>query len=198
MRILYATKNKGKIEALEKDLRGFDAEVVSIPLEMPEPRSNDVREIAEQKIIYAYKHLKKPVVVMDAGFYIHSLNGFPRAFVNFALETIGIEGLLKLAEGKKDRACEFRECLAYMDGKLKKPEYFVTKIPGKLATKPRGTMARHLWSKLGLIYIPPNHTKTLGEMGRKEYIKWHFTEERSSAGVLLREWLVKNRTMKKL
>ena len=43
----------------------------------------------------AYKIVKKPCISMDAGFWIDELNGFPKAFVNFSLETVGINGILK-------------------------------------------------------------------------------------------------------
>jgi len=67
---------------------------------LPEPRSDDLREIAKEKVLFAYKKIRKPCIVLDFGFYIHSLNGFPKAFVNFVLETIGIEDILKLVDGK--------------------------------------------------------------------------------------------------
>ena len=44
----------------------------------------------------AYRLVNKPCIALDCGFWIDELNGFPRAFVNFALNTIGIDGMLKL------------------------------------------------------------------------------------------------------
>lgn len=64
---------------------------------------------------------------MDTDFRIDELNGFPRAFVNFSLDTIGISGILKLMEGKENRKCAFNECLAYYDGK--EIYYFYGKHP---------------------------------------------------------------------
>jgi inosine/xanthosine triphosphate pyrophosphatase family protein len=98
MNIYYATKNKSKVQSLRRDLKEYDIRVIQIPLDLYEPRSYDVVEIANKKIISAYDKIKKPTVVLDAGFYIYSIKGFPRAFVNFALETIGIEGILDLVK----------------------------------------------------------------------------------------------------
>ena len=67
---------------------------------------------------------------MDTDFRIDELNGFPRAFVNFSLDTIGISGILKLMENKENRSCAFNECLAYHDGK--EIHYFYGKHPRKL------------------------------------------------------------------
>lgn len=171
MKLFYATKNQGKVDALQRELDKYNIKVLQIPLDIPEPRSDDVTEITKEKALFAYNQLKKPVVALDAGFYISSLNGFPKAFVNFTLETIGIEGILKLVKGK-NRNCEFRECLAYMDKSIKNPKYFVSNIKGTIAEKTRGKMQKHLWSKLALIFIPKNYNQTLAEMTYDEYALW--------------------------
>jgi len=158
-------------------------------LEIPEPRSGDVRVISEEKVLYAFGRLRKPVVVLDAGFYIHSLNGFPSAYVNFALQTIGLQGILTLVEGK-DRACEFRECLAYLDADLEAPVCFGSSATGFLAHEPRGEMREHLWSELGRIFVPDGSTRTLAEFTYIEYFEWLRTSQgKTSASHLLAEWL---------
>jgi len=171
MELYYATKNYGKVQSLQRELENTNIRLIHKPLELPEPRSDDVKEIAGEKVIFAYRLLKKPVVSLDAGFYIHSLNGFPKAFVNFALETIGIEGILKLCEGK-ERNCEFQHCLAYMDKSLESPRYFSYEVKGNLSFNPKGVMQKHLWSKLSLIFIPKESNKTLAEMNPEEFLEW--------------------------
>ena len=91
------------------------------------PRSDDIKEIATAKVKQAYNLVKRPCIALDTDLRIESLNGFPRAFVNFSLDTIGIEGILKLMENKQDRRCAFNECLAYHDGK--EIHYFYGKHP---------------------------------------------------------------------
>lgn len=188
MIIYYATKNEGKVMSLRRDLAGCEVEIVQTPLDMPEPRSSDVREIALEKISYAFRHLQKPVVVLDAGFYIHSLNGFPRAYVNFVLETIGIEGILTLVTGK-NRECEFRQCLAFRDDSLDEPVCFQSSICGKLAMKSRGEIQSHHWSPLSLVFIPGGQSKTLAEMSREEYDQWHWPGRKNSAAKQFAEYL---------
>lgn len=119
------------------------------------------------------------------------MKSFPGAFVNFALESIGLEGILKIAENKK-RGCEFRECLAYMDPSLSEPEYFLTHVRGELAYTERGSMEDkdYLWSELGLIFIPEGSEKTLAEMSHEEYLKWRTaSREKNSPGKRLYEWI---------
>lgn len=192
MKLHYATTNPGKFHSLQKDFQNTPIELIQVPLDLPEPRSADVQEIAHAKIVAAYKQIQQPVVVLDAGFYIFSLNGFPKAYVNFALETIGIKGILKLAAGKV-RHCEFRECFAYLAPGLNEPHYFFRRYPGTLATAPSGQMAKHLWSPLSLIFIPEESTKTLGAMTKAEYAAWEeIVKQKQKTDEQFDEWFLKN------
>jgi len=139
--------------------------IVKKPIDLPEPRTAEIRTIAEQKARYAYTYIKDPLIVEDSGFFIDYLNGFPRAFVNFALETIKIEGLLRLVEGKP-RTCEFRQCLVYTSPLIYPGlQCFESVSPGTLAERPRGDISA--WD-LHQIFIPEGHNKTISEMTPKE------------------------------
>lgn len=114
----------------------------------------------------AYKIVNKPCISLDCGFWIDELNGFPRAFVNFALETIGIQGILKLMEGKDNRKCRFTECLSYYDGNELKQ--FMGYHEGFLSEKVLGKDTSDKWSELWYIYIPYGYDKTLAQMTEEE------------------------------
>ena len=96
--IVFVTHNKGKIASANKQLEGVNFKVFEYELE--EPRSDDIKYISKYKVMEAYKLVNKPCISLDCGFWIDELDGFPRAFVNFTLDTIGIEGILKLMDGK--------------------------------------------------------------------------------------------------
>lgn len=192
MEILYVTTNKGKVQSLSRDLASYNITIRQEAMDIPEPRSSDVEIIAREKARYAFEKLQQPVVVLDAGFYIPSINGFPRAFVNFALETVGIQGILKLIEGK-ERHCDFRECLAYTDKESSESHLFTAFIRGSVASEPRGHMQPHLWSELALIFVPEGREKTLAEMTSEEYAAlWKSLSIETSAGRMFGEWYVKH------
>jgi XTP/dITP diphosphohydrolase len=195
MHFNFVTSNAGKINSLKREFEKYEIEIFQVFLDMPEIRSSDVKEITESKIRYAFEEIHEPVIVSDAGFYIHSINGFPRAFVNFALETIGVEGILELVEGK-NRYCEFRECLAYFDDILIEPVYFLGNVKGSLSHVSKGVMQSHLWSELSLIFIPEDSAKTLAEMEYSEYLNWRkISRERTSPARLFAEWFLESRSM---
>ena len=144
------------------------------------------KETTEYKVKEAYKLVNKPCISLDCGFWINELDGFPRAFVNFALDTIGIEGILKLMEGKENRNCKFTECLSYYDGK--ELHQFMGKHEGTLAKQILGNDTDKKWSDLWYIFKPYGYEKTLAQMtdeertnrtkykstdSMKEFAKWY-------------------------
>lgn len=159
-KIVYVTSNKGKVASAQKFFDDTEIEIYNYDL--IEPRSDDIREIAESKVRQAYKIVKKPCIALDAGFFIDELNGFPRAFVNFALDTVGLDGILRLMEGNPNRACRFQECMAYYDGKDLK--LFNGLYEGTLSTEKRGIDSEKKWSVLWYIFVPNGSDKTLAEM----------------------------------
>lgn len=162
--IVFVTHNTGKIKSAEKYFKNL--KFTTFNYELDEPRSDDIKEIATAKVKQAYELVKKPCIALDTDFRIDELNGFPRAFVNFSLETIGIEGMLKLMEGKENRNCCFNECLAYHDGK--EIHYFYGKHPGKLSFEKQGVNRDEKWSDLWYIFKPLGFEKTLAEMTTEE------------------------------
>lgn len=164
--IVFVTNNKGKIESAKRILKDVDLKIFEYDLE--EPRSDDISYISRYKVIEAYKLVKRPCISLDCGFWIDALNGFPRAFVNFALDTIGIEGILKLMEGKIDRSCRFTECLSYYDGS--NVYQFSGRHEGRIAYRVRGTDSDKKWSDLWYIYMPSGYDKTLAEMSEDEIL----------------------------
>ena len=162
--IVFVTHNEGKIKSAEKHFKNL--KFTTYNYELDEPRSDDIKEIATAKVKQAYEIVKRPCIALDTDFRIEELNGFPKAFVNFSLETIGIDGILKLMEGKEKRNCEFNECLAYHDGE--KIHYFFGKHSGNLALHRKGVVCEEKWSDLWYIFQPKGFDKTLAEMNPEE------------------------------
>ncbi len=162
--IVFVTQNKGKVESAKEKLKNVDLKIFEYDLE--EPRSEDIKYISEYKVRQAFNLVKKPCISLDCGFWIDELNGFPKAFVNFTLDSIGIDGILKLMEGKENRDCRFTECLSYFDGE--NLFQFDGKHEGFLSKEILGNETHKKWSDLWYIYTPKGYTKTLAQMSDAE------------------------------
>lgn len=162
--IVFVTHNKGKIASASRQLEGVNFKVFEYDLE--EPRSDDIKYISKYKVMEAYRLVNKPCIALDCGFWIDELNGFPRAFVNFALNTIGIDGMLKLMKNKENRKCRFTECLSYYDGN--NLHQFMGKNEGSLSKEALGNNTEKKWSDLWYIFKPFGYDKTLAQMSEEE------------------------------
>lgn len=195
MRYLYfATQSESKVNSLKRELERLPGwRVLVIPFDIPEPRGENVKEIAIIKVEYAQKFVTKTgVVALDAGFYIDALEGWPGAMVNHVLKnkTLGVGAFLKLMRGIKIRGCRFRECLAFLDPNLaRRPICFEAEISGLLTEEPRGEFkpAKH-WSRLATVFVPQDETRTLAEMSDTEYEAWRIVREKSAIKLFV-DWL---------
>lgn len=162
--IVFVTGNKGKVASAQRYLKDIAIEIYDYDL--VEPRSEDIKEIAEYKVRQAYEVTHKPCIALDAGFFVEALHGFPKTYVHFALDSLGIEGILKLMDGVENRRCAFKECLAYYDGEHLL--YFYGNHEGTLSTEIRGKDSDKKWSDLWYVFMPYGFHKTLAEMSDEE------------------------------
>lgn len=155
--ICFATSNKHKFKEAKKILGKKGIAVKHFMFRNTEIRSDDIEEIATDAVGKAYKKLKKPVFVEDTGLFVKSLNGFPGTYSGWVLEKIGAGGLLKLMDGVKRRNAEFRACVAFTDGKIKKTFLGVAK--GSISNRKKG--------KKGFgydpVFIPRGKSRTFAE-----------------------------------
>ena len=186
--IIFVTKNGGKFDAAKQILNEFGIKVVQKKMEFNEPRLQDPKDVVKEKINQS-RFINKPLIVHDGGLFIKSLNNFPGTLANFVLRTIGIEGLLKLLEGKS-RKCEFRECIGFWEPGLEEPILFEWSIKGEISNKPKGKFEKWHLSPFSLIFIPEGMEKTLAEMSEEEYRKWR-SSLNSYHFKKLGEWLSK-------
>jgi XTP/dITP diphosphohydrolase len=114
VKIVVVTSNPNKAREVEAFFEGV-CEVEHVPLECPEFRHDDVGEIAREKARFAYEHLQVPLIADDTGFSIATLGGFPGPYAAYVLDTIGIEGILRLMEGKEDKSGYFETAIALAD-----------------------------------------------------------------------------------
>lgn len=177
--IVFVTHNRGKIASAQRILKS--ARIRIFEYDLDEPRSDDIDFISRRKVGQAYALVKTPCISLDTGFFIDALNGFPRAFVNFALDTIGIEGILKLMEGETDRACRFVECLSYHDGTT--IHQFHGLREGTLSTQILGADSPVKWSDLWYIFCPGHHTRTIAQLSDAERERYLAEESTDSMRV---------------
>ena len=166
--INFVTGNAGKVKTMQSHIGKYGFEVVQTKLSLVEPQAPNAEAVALSKAMQAFKTLKQPVVVEDSSFHIEELKGFPGPYIKYTLQTLGVEGILNLTKGLKDRTCRFTSALAYIDSDGV-PRTFVQKgDAGKLDIKVDKTPSNEAWSDLWRIFIPAGCKKPLTGLSKKE------------------------------
>ena len=178
-KINVVTGNHGKVQLLQEHVSALGYEAVQVNLPIVEPQANSIEEVALSKATQAFQLLREPLVVEDSGFYINELSGFPGPFTRYVLDTIGVNGLLRLAEPLVARTCSFYSVLAYMDA-AGNVHTFVDAIgSGILAREIDDTPCEDAWSDLWRVFIPVGYSKTLvafsGDERAALWQKWRQT-----------------------
>lgn len=156
--INFVTSNKNKVKEF-KQILGSKIKVSHINLSYPELRSDNPEEIARHSVKMQAERLKKPIVVEDSGLFIKALNDFPGTCSAYIHKRIGVQGIIKLMKGIKDRKCTYKCAVAYCKPG-KKPISFLGEEKGNVAKSVRGNFGfGH-----DPIFIPEGSYKTYGEM----------------------------------
>ncbi len=165
MEINFVTHNKGKVKEITKIL-GSKYKLNHIDMDYKELRSDDPEEIAKDAAERLANELEKTIVVEDSGLFVVSLNGFPGTNSAYIHKRIGLNGILKLMKGTKDRECFYRSAIGYCEPG-KKPVSFLGEEKGKIAGEIKGS---HGFGH-DPIFIPEGSGKTYGEMENAEDVK---------------------------
>lgn len=111
--VLYVTSNKHKFNEAQSILTQAGIVIEQYPHRPREIQSDSIEEIAQNNCERVRKEVHRPIIVEDAGMFIHHLKGFPGPYSSYVLRTIGNQGILKLMKDVNNRAAIFRSAVAF-------------------------------------------------------------------------------------
>lgn len=171
MKINYVTTNTLKSDIAKQFFSAIDGyELVQCTLAVPEIQDTSCEEIASKSALFAAKELGEPCVVMDAGFFIPALGGFPGPFVKYVNSWLSEEKYLQLLDENDDRTAYFTDALAigFPDGTV---QVFSHNTMGTLARA--GEYTHTKWPANSL-FIAQGHSRPLGELPSQQQTDfWH-------------------------
>ncbi len=131
--LYFVSTNKGKFEMIQSVLGKYGLDLVQKPIELDEPESDNIKEVAREKARLAYEKLRVPLIVEDTGFYFEAYKGFPGQHSKWVFQKIGYPGLFKLIAGKSKK-CFFHSVICFIDGHGSY-KFFEGKWQGKITEK---------------------------------------------------------------
>ena len=169
--ISFITGNRGKFEEAQKIFSNTEITLIQEKFDTPEIQSENVVEIVKFSAEYVGRKLEKPLFVMDRGFYIESLNGFPGPFVKFINNWLSSDQILKMLDGVGNRKAYWLTVLG-----LYIPRTEVNIFVGRDS----GTVPQVLAGDFGYmadkLFIPEGSSVALSQMNKEKYDKfWEST-----------------------
>jgi len=167
--LLFATTNENKLREAREIL---GVEVEGVALDLPEPQTLDVAEVAAAKARAAREDLGKPdvpVLVEDSGIVFGAWNGLPGALTKWFLGAVGNEGLLGMLAGEEDRSARAVCAVAVVLPGREALRVFTGEVAGIVAEAPRGA-GGFGWDP---IFVPEGGTETYAELGSRKHLDSH-------------------------
>ena len=194
--VWFLTSNGDKFSEARSILEPLGVRVRHLPIPKVEIQDPKLENIAKYALREALKVQKEPIVVEDSGLFIDSLHGFPGPYSSFVYGTIGLTGILRALNHRRDRRAYFQSTVAY-GAPGASPRIFTGRVKGRISRSILGS------SGFGFdpIFIPEGYEATFGETSQR------FKNDRSHRGLAFRRfagWFtrpntrtVKNRTGKR-
>lgn len=162
-KLKFVTSNEKKAEEIVRIADDYGLRLEVKLLKVTEIQSDSLEEIVVSKCKAAYNALRSPCFVEDVALTIPSLNDFPGPYSSYVLKTIGIEGLVKLMEGRQDRNAVFTSMIGFHGKSFIKTFKGVCK--GFISYTPRGTLG---WGYDPIFVPAEGDGRTFAEMGPDE------------------------------
>lgn len=165
--LYFITSNEGKVREATEKLRPLGYSVIQKDLGYPEVQADSLEEVVLQGLEHIQAKYHQAFILEDAGLFIDTLQGFPGVYSKYVFFTIGLQGILRLLDGKKNRDAVFRSVYAYCEPG-KKPVIVVGECTGMISTTQRG---EHGFG-YDPLFVPQGSEKTFGEMTIQEKNKF--------------------------
>lgn len=159
VKIYFITSNHHKYEEAKKIFDEYGFELLYLKYSLPEYQSQYLKESIIWKAYEGFKILNSLFIVEDAGLFINALNGFPGVYSSYVFRTLGVDGILKLMNGIKNRRAYFEACgVLSLGNHIFK--VFCERTYGLISYEKKGS------GGFGYdpIFIPEGSTKTFAEM----------------------------------
>ncbi|MFP3951495.1 MAG: XTP/dITP diphosphatase [Candidatus Bathyarchaeia archaeon] len=134
-KIWFGTGNPDKVREASVILDKYGVEVAHHDIDKLEIQADTLEEVSKHSLD-ALK-TEKPVAVEDSGLFIEWYKGFPGPYSHYVLDTLGLEGVLKLMKGIDDRQACFRSVVAYRENTITK--VFSGTVEGVISEEIKGS-----------------------------------------------------------
>lgn len=137
IKLLFVTKNEGKVRELEALAANYDIVIEQVGYDYPEIQADTLEEVARKGAFHVSRLFARPLIVEDSGLFIERFGGFPGPYSAYVYKKIGNRGILKLMSRVRDRKATFKSVIAFCEPSMQ-PVLFTGSVEGTIAEKAKG------------------------------------------------------------
>ena len=162
MEIYFLSSNEYKIKEVKDILESSQIEVIPYNMKINEIQSNDMVEIAKDKVIKGFKEIGRRIIVEQTGLLINDFGNLPGGLTQVFWDSLKADKFSEFFSKNGIASATAKTVIAYCDGK--EILTFEGELDGNIVNPPRGD--RHFqWD---CVFQPKGHNYTFSEMGEKK------------------------------
>jgi inosine triphosphate pyrophosphatase len=153
MSLYFITGNANK----SSEAKSIIADLEQLDIDLPEIQGLDPKLIIKEKLNEAFRHHKGQFIVDDVSLYLECLNGLPGPLIKWFMKSIGIDGIVKIAQLHGNTKASVSAIIGY--AKIPDEIYFFEGSAQGQVVTPRGK-GGFGWDP---IFLPDGTDQTFGE-----------------------------------
>lgn len=159
MEIYFLSSNQHKIAEVKSILNSDTITVKEINKKINEIQSADMKEIAIDKVIKAFKEIGRPILVEQTGLLLNDFADLPGGLTQIFWDSLNADNFCKYFSNTETAEVTAKTELAFCDSK--RIYTFEGSIEGIIVKKPRGDRSFQ-WD---CVFQPKGYKETFAEMG---------------------------------
>ena len=162
MNIYFLSSNDLKINEMKSILDSDTITVIPVYEKINEIQSNDMKDIAIDKVLKAFMSIGRPILVEQTGLLLKDLGGLPGGLTQIFWDPLQADNFSKYFSTTETAQVIAKTVIAYCDGK--QIQTFEGEISGVIVSPPRGDRSFQ-WD---CVFQPDSYEETFAEMGEKK------------------------------
>lgn len=158
MKIYFVSNNEFKIKEA-KEIFSNVIELIPVKIKIDEIQSDNAEKIVRDKVLKAFKKIKRPVFVEHTGLYLDDFGQLPGGLTQIVWDSLQADKFCDFFGNRINTRAEARTIIGYCDGR--NINIFGGSIMGNISDKPCGNRDFQ-WD---CVFIPEGHDKTFAELG---------------------------------
>lgn len=155
--MIFVSHNRHKYEEIAEMFSERNLDLTWRNIEYEEIQAATTEEVSNRSCQVLAEQINEDFFLEDTGLYIEALNGFPGPYASYVVDKIGLDGILRLVDGKRRNAYFLTVISLNEGGNIRQ---FTGTVNGTISPEARG---EHGFG-YDPIFIPVSSPKTLSEM----------------------------------